>query len=164
MSSSTARRMRRALMLGLIAFAMTGCGHEQVRRLPETGKTVITKTVGDQAAIVAVGQIGVPYVYGGNSVRGFDCSGLVQYAYAAAGMAVPRTTGALWHVSSPVPRSDLRAGDLLFFDVDGKMSHVGMYLGDRRFVHAPSSGKVVSIASLDAPHYSRTLIRAARPR
>lgn len=120
--------------------------------------------VGSQAAQIAYQQVGLPYRFGGSSPSGFDCSGLVHYSYAMAGAAVPRTTGALWQSSRPVERDALRAGDLLFFDVNGKMSHVGMYIGDRRFVHAPSSGKTVTVASLDMPYYSQALIRAGRPR
>ena len=78
-------------------------------------------------------------------------------------MNVPRTTGQLWSAASPVGRSELRAGDLLFFNIEGKMSHVGLYLGERRFVHAPQSGRKVSVDSLDSPFYRAALIRAGRP-
>ena len=119
-------------------------------------------TPGRQAATVALEQVGVPYRYGGASPNGFDCSGLVQYAYSRAGLNVPRTTGQLWTAAKPVAQQDLAAGDLLFFSIEGKMSHVGMYLGERRFVHAPQSGRAVSVASLDAPFYRSALIRAGR--
>jgi cell wall-associated NlpC family hydrolase len=109
-------------------------------------------------------QIGVPYRYGGNSPTGFDCSGLVHYAYANVGKSVPRTTAGLWSELSPIGRDDLRIGDLLFFNIAGKMSHVGMYLGQREFVHAPSTGRFVSVESLDSDYYSRAFIRAGRPR
>ena len=117
---------------------------------------------GRQAATAALEQVGVPYRYGGSSPSGFDCSGLVQYAYSRAGVSVPRTTGQLWSAAKPVAQQDLEAGDLLFFSIEGKMSHVGMYLGERRFVHAPQSGRSVSVASLDAPFYRSALIRAGR--
>jgi cell wall-associated NlpC family hydrolase len=87
----------------------------------------------------------------------------VQYSYRQAGLKVPRTTGQLWSAASPVGRSELRAGDLLFFSIEGKMSHVGLYLGERRFVHAPQSGRKVSVDSLDSPFYRAALIRAGRP-
>ena len=102
------------------------------------------------------------YRYGGAGPDGFDCSGLVQYAYRRAGLAVPRTTGQLWAAAEQVPRSDLQAGDLLFFSIEGKMSHVGLYLGQDRFVHAPQSGRSVSVASLRAPFYRSALLRAGR--
>lgn len=120
-------------------------------------------TVGDRAAAVAISQLGVPYRYGGNSTSGFDCSGLVQYSYARAGKSVPRTTGQQWSAVTTVQRSDLQAGDLLFFSIEGKMSHVGMYIGDNEFVHAPSSGRTVTTARLDSPFYSKALLRAGRP-
>lgn len=115
-----------------------------------------------QAANVAYRQVGTPYRYGGNSPSGFDCSGLVHYSYAMVGVSVPRTTGDLWRSSTPVLRADMRPGDVLFFNVEGKMSHVGLYLGSRRFVHAPSSGRAVSIATLDSPYYSKAFVRAGR--
>ncbi len=116
------------------------------------------------AARIASQQIGAPYRYGGSSPDGFDCSGLVQYSYALAGMRVPRTTGQLWSSTQSVRRDELRSGDVLFFSIDGKMSHVGLYLGEQRFVHAPSSGRTVAIASLETPYYRKAFIRAGRPR
>ena len=113
--------------------------------------------------MVAVRQLGVPYRYGGATEQGFDCSGLVQFAYARAGKGVPRTTAAQWQTARPVVATDLRVGDLLFFRIDGKISHVGLYLGDRRFVHAPSSGREVTIANLDADYYRKTFVRGGRP-
>lgn len=120
------------------------------------------RSVGERAAAVALDQVGARYRYGGDDPEGFDCSGLVQYAYGQAGLAVPRTTTQLWAASANVERADLRVGDLLFFRIDGKMSHVGVYLGQRRFVHAPQSGRRVSVASLDAPFYRKALLRAGR--
>ncbi len=77
---------------------------------------------------------------------------------------MPRTTAQLWAGTYPVNRDDIQVGDLLFFRIDGKMSHVGMYLGDNRFVHAPSTGKVVSIANLSSDYYRKAFIRARRPK
>ena len=120
--------------------------------------------VGERAAAVALQQVGVPYRYGGSTPSGFDCSGLVHYSYANAGKSVPRTTAALWNDLTPVQNRNMRVGDLLFFSISGKMSHVGMYLGGGRFVHAPSSGKVVSVESLGSDFYRQAFIRAGRPR
>jgi cell wall-associated NlpC family hydrolase len=116
-----------------------------------------------KAAAIALQQVGVPYRYGGRSPGGFDCSGLVFFAYQAVGKRLPRTTGQLWSELPPVSRQDLRIGDVLFFKVGGKMSHVGMYLGEDRFVHAPSTGRTVSVASLNSPFYDAALLRAGRP-
>jgi len=125
-----------------------------------SGRTVI----GERAAAVALQQVGVPYRYGGTTPSGFDCSGLMHYSYAHAGKSVPRTTAALWDALAPIQNHNLRVGDLLFFRISGKVSHVGMYLGNGRFVHAPSSGKAVSVASLGTDYYRKAFIRAGRPR
>ena len=119
---------------------------------------------GQMAAQIALQQVGVPYRYGGQSPSGFDCSGLVHYSYRQAGKAVPRTTAQLWSGTTPVSSPDMQVGDVLFFSIEGKMSHVGLYLGDGRFVHAPSTGKTVSVASLSSAFYRDALIRAGRPR
>lgn len=115
-----------------------------------------------RAAIVATRQVGVPYRYGGSSPAGFDCSGLVHYSFARAGVSVPRTTSQLWSATRTVAAGELREGDLLFFRFGGKMSHVGMYLGNSRFVHAPSSGKRVTVQSLASDVYRDAFVRAGR--
>ena len=137
--------------------AMVACGSNPPDRAGEQ-----TVAVGDRVATIALDQLGAPYRYGGNSPGGFDCSGLVQYSYSLAGYSVPRTTGQLWSAAKTVDRRELRAGDLLFFSIEGKMSHVGLYLGEQRFVHAPQSGRSVSVASLEAPFYKAAFIRAGR--
>jgi len=154
------------LMLGMVSACSSQPVAETARspsaspvRQPENLRS---KTVGERAAEVALRQVGVPYRYGGNSVSGFDCSGLVHYSYSRAGKRVPRTTGQLWSSTAPVDRSRLQAGDLLFFSIEGKMSHVGLYLGGERFVHAPSSGRSVRVEDLRAPFYASALIRAGR--
>ncbi|NNC76981.1 MAG: C40 family peptidase [Woeseiaceae bacterium] len=121
-------------------------------------------SVGERAVSIAVAQIGVPYRYGGQAPSGFDCSGLVHYSYLRAGKSIPRTTGQLWKNANTVQPSEMQAGDLLFFSINGKMQHVGMYIGDDQFVHAPSTGKHVQVASLDSDFYQNALLRAGRPR
>lgn len=152
-----------------MAIALLGFMHGCASSPPPTKATTPSKApgqldLGHRAAGVALDQVGVPYRYGGNSPSGFDCSGLVQYSYSRAGKSMPRTTGQLWNATHPVDRDELRRGDLLFFNIDGKMSHVGVYVGDRRFVHAPSSGRSVTVASLDAPYYRSAFIRGGRPK
>lgn len=132
--------------------------------VPASARRNMRRTQGEYAAAAALKQVGVPYRYGGSTSRGFDCSGLISYAYAIAGKAMPRTTSALWRDLQPVGVHQLRVGDVLFFDIEGKMSHVGLYIGDNRFVHAPSSGKSVTVARLDGSFYRRALIRGGRPR
>jgi cell wall-associated NlpC family hydrolase len=171
MSSLSASIVTRAAVFCIVGLVLTGCGHDPVRRAPQSNADSRLQTVtiarqqrpGEQAAIVAVGQIGVPYRYGGSSARGFDCSGLVQYAWSKAGAKIPRTTSEQWRLIAPISNKDLRAGDLLFFRIDGRISHVGLYLGDRRFVHAPATGREVSVADLDSDFYRRAFVRGARP-
>lgn len=150
-------------LLGLISACSSQPPERAVNRTARI-PVVHSTSIGERAAAVALQQVGVPYRYGGSTTSGFDCSGLVQYSYRRAGKTVPRTTGQLWSSTSTVNRNELQAGDLLFFSIDGKMSHVGMYLGGQRFVHAPSTGRKVTVASLDSPFYSRALVRAGRPK
>ena len=107
--------------------------------------------------------LGTPYHYGGASPQGgFDCSGLIYYSFKQAGMNAPRTTQTLYRNAFTVDPKSLRQGDLLFFRIEGKVSHVGLYIGGNAFVHAPSSGKRVSYASLDNPYWHDRLIKAGR--
>ena len=118
--------------------------------------------VAARAAEHALSMQGKPYRYGGNTPAGFDCSGLVQYGYGRAGVRIPHGTEALRRLSSPIKTSHLQRGDLLFFDQEGKRSsHVGIYVGKDRFVHAPSTGKHVYVASL-ADSYWRKHFAGAR--
>ena len=160
----------RFFSLAITVLSLAACGANPAAppaaKEPSSGQVVNRVervTAGDRAAAVALEQVGVPYRYGGSTPSGFDCSGLVQYSYTRAGVRVPRTTGQLWSASNPVGRGELRAGDLLFFSIEGKMSHVGVYLGEQRFVHAPQSGRKVSVASLSSPFYRAAFIRAGRP-
>ncbi len=119
--------------------------------------------VAARAAEHARNMVGKPYLYGGNSPNGFDCSGLVQYSYQRAGVSVPRTTRSQLKTGLPVTARALRAGDLVFFDQEGsKYSHVGIYIGDGRFVHAPSSGKRVRIDRLDKRYWRNHFVAARR--
>jgi len=117
----------------------------------------------ERAAGVALKMVGKPYRYGGSSPAGFDCSGLVHFSFRQAGVSLPRSTGAQLVTGVRVRLSGVRRGDLLFFDEEGKKkSHVGIYLGDGRFVHAPSSGKHVRTDSLDAPYWKKHFSEARR--
>ena len=102
-------------------------------------------TVAERAAQLARTQLGVPYRWGGASPAGFDCSGLVMWAYGRLGIPLPHNAAALFGVGRAVPRSALRPGDLLFFR---GLGHVGIYVGQGRMVHAPQSGRRVEIQSL----------------
>jgi cell wall-associated NlpC family hydrolase len=117
-----------------------------------------------RAAEEALKMVGKPYRYGGSTPSGgFDCSGLVHFGFRQAGVSVPRSTEQQLLASVRVRQSELRRGDLLFFDQEGKKnSHVGIYLGRGKFVHAPSSGKHVRTDRLDAPYWKRHLSEARR--
>jgi len=150
-------------MLGL-ASGCTSAPATKMHTGPVADKFPLSGRVGEEAAAIAVDQVGVPYRYGGSSPSGFDCSGLVQYSYSRAGKPLPRTTGQLWSSTQAVARRELRVGDLIFFNIDGKMSHVGLYLGGQRFVHAPSSGRTVTVASLDSSFYKAAFLSGGRPK
>lgn len=169
MISQPARIVRRLVLIVTIVCGASACSSQaptkQASR-PQSDLVVAAShraSVGERAAAVALQQVGIPYRYGGSTPSGFDCSGLVHYSYARAGKSVPRTTKGLWANLAPVDTRRMRVGDLLFFKIAGKMSHVGMYLGKGRFVHAPATGRVVSVASLESDYYRRALIRAGRP-
>ncbi len=146
-----------ALLL-LVAGLLSGCAGNDTAEPPRSVDR------GDLAAATALRQVGVPYRYGGSDTSGFDCSGLVQYSWGRAGVSVPRTTGQQWSGIPAVDASNLRRGDVLFFNIEGKMSHVGLYVGDGRFVHAPSTGRTVVVEDLNSAYYSSRLLRAGRPR
>ena len=118
---------------------------------------------GERAAKIAQAQIGVRYRFGGVSpTTGFDCSGLVYFSFTEAGVRVPRTSRDQFRAARKIALTDAKPGDIVFFQDQEKLSHVGIYLGDRRFVHAPSSGKTVSIADIDAPYYQEHLVAVGR--
>jgi len=146
---------------GLAALALGGCG-----TTPHSGPAQYAARDGQSVAAArqdvvraAARQIGTPYRYGDNGRRGFDCSGLVQYAHHQAGVEIPRTTSAQWAAARRPDRRHLLPGDLLFFSIgEKKARHVGIYEGDGMFIHAPSSGKAVGRASLDNPYWQNRLI------
>lgn len=114
---------------------------------------------GGDAASVALRYLGVPYVWGGSSPSGFDCSGLVMFAYAHVGVSLPHSSYAQWSSGRHVAKSELQRGDLVFFSGRG---HVGIYLGGGSFVHAPHSGTVVQIDSMSGGWYTSSYDGAVR--
>jgi len=114
----------------------------------------------------AIGLVGLPYRYGGNSPKGgFDCSGLVDFVFRdAAGLVLPRSTRELIDIRAPrVDRDDLQPGDLVFFNPrGGKVSHIGIYVGEERFVPAPSNGGTVRLDRLTDPFWAKHYVSAKR--
>jgi cell wall-associated NlpC family hydrolase len=144
------------LITPLLAALVTACSSAPVA---SSKRVEAAPAAPERAASVALKMVGKRYRMGGESPStGFDCSGLVQFSYRQAGLSVPRSTEQQLRVSRAVKRSELRRGDLLFFDQENKKhSHVGIYLGDGRFVHAPSSGKQVRIDRLDSRYWQAHL-------
>ena len=102
---------------------------------------------------IATQYIGVPYVYGGTSTSGFDCSGYTRYVMEQLGVSLPRTSASMYQEGTAVDKSDLQPGDLVFFNTSGKgVSHVGIFLGDGNFIHS-QTGKGVSITSINDKWY-----------
>ena len=103
-------------------------------------------SIGAQAVSIAMQYLGVPYVWGGSSPGGFDCSGLTSYVYAQLGIGLSHYTGSQWNEGTRVPADQLLPGDLVFFHSD--LHHMGMYIGNGQMIHAPQTGDVVKIAPL----------------
>jgi cell wall-associated NlpC family hydrolase len=107
--------------------------------------------------------VGRPYKYSGHSPQGFDCSGLVLYSYRKAGIELPHGTAELRQISRTVSSNEMRKGDLIFFDINGrKYSHVGIYAGNNRFIHAASSRKAVRIDNLLDAYWKERLREVRR--
>ncbi len=104
--------------------------------------------------------IGTPYLYGGTSPKGFDCSGLVQFVYKQVGIFLPRTSHAQYQSLTKIDHPEV--GDLVFFAYDKHINHVGIYVGNNKMLHAPSSNKHVEIASLDSPYWQKRYAGARR--
>lgn len=125
--------------------------HERTRPKP---------TVGDRAARIALRAVGIPYRWGGASpATGFDCSGLVYWAFGRLGIALPHSSYALYDQGQRVARSRMKAGDLLFFS---GLGHVGIYIGRGRMVHAPHSGTRVQVVRLARSSYGAHLVGVRR--
>lgn len=155
-----------ALFLGLSACssppARTGSG-APTRHEGYQDATAYSQRAND-VLLRALGLVGTPYRYGGNTPEGgFDCSGLVGFVFRdAAGIQLPRSTSGLMDLRArKVDRKDLQPGDLVLFAPDGG-GHVGIYVGEGRFVHAPSSGGTVRMDRLDSPYWARVYAGARR--
>jgi cell wall-associated NlpC family hydrolase len=141
--------------------AATGVSQQSLAardRVEAHRRLLVPASLGSQAARIALQAVGTPYRWGGSSRHGFDCSGLVMWAYARLGVALPHQAASQAHLGRRVPRRKLLPGDLVFFSGYG---HVGMYIGEGRMVHAPQSGERVRVERLSG-NYGRRLVEARR--
>lgn len=168
---ASSRFLRAPLLLALAAAAFAAApAYAQSARAPtiadKARSTAETVWHGAQdLAMFALGLIGVDYRYGGETPEGgLDCSGLVRHVFQqVTGVTLPRTSKELARIGAPVARDDLEAGDLVFFDTRRfAFSHVGIYLGDGRFIHAPSRGSEVEIAELTNSYWRKHFNGARR--
>jgi cell wall-associated NlpC family hydrolase len=164
------RRCHVALALCACAFMLAGCAPFRTG-LPSTGAPAPGSAAmheGDAIARAALAQMGAPYRFGGaEPARGFDCSGLVFYTHGRQGIAVPRTAAEQFAAARRVDPGDLEPGDLVFYRIvpgSRDVTHVGIYVGQGRFVHAPQSGRHVGEALLDDPYWRQRFAGAGRLR
>lgn len=147
---------RFGILLVLLMALLAGCGSKPHRTQGEAQA--------NDVLFRAIGLVGTPYRYGGNTpAGGFDCSGLVGYVYReSAGLSLPRTTTQIAEVrADKIKRKSLVPGDLVFFG-KRKVNHVGIYVGDGRFVHAPSTGGTVRMDMLDGAYWKDHYLFAKR--
>jgi cell wall-associated NlpC family hydrolase len=121
-----------------------------------------TSTVGNEVAMRAISLLGAPYQWGGSGPTSFDCSGLVRFIHGQLGIDAPRTAAEQFSAATPVDLNRIEPGDLLFFRIKGRISHVAIYAGEGRFVHAPQTGRSVELRTLDDEFYRPRLVGAGR--
>ena len=143
--------MTRTILI-LITLLISGCQHTQTTQYSKA----------ETASQIAKSMIGQPYRYGGQSPGGFDCSGLVWYSYKKVGVNTARTSKELRKQAKKISRKKMRAGDLVFFKGWIRTGHVGIYAGNGRFIHAPSSGKKIKIDRLDTGYWDEHFKSAGR--
>ncbi|WP_157271802.1 C40 family peptidase [Azohydromonas aeria] len=133
--------------------------------LTSPGISRLSEEQGRDATVYALGLVGTPYRWGGNTPEsGFDCSGLIAHVYRhAAGVASPRSTAELQGWGGDVPVQSLRSGDLVLFGASRRVTHAGIFVGNDRFVHAPSTGGQVRLERMSAPYWSQRLLAVRRP-
>jgi cell wall-associated NlpC family hydrolase len=143
-----------------LALALQGCFSSPPRSARPAPARV---TVGQEIAMRAISLLGAPYKWGASGPNAFDCSGLVRFVHAQVGISVPRTAAEQFSAATPVELDRIQPGDLLFFRIKGRrVSHVAIYAGDGRFIHAPQTGRPVEFRELEDEYYQKRLVGAGR--
>ena len=164
MSAALSRRALRFTVVLLAALLLAACSSRMAVRPSSVAAPRITADPND-ILFRAISLVGTPYRYGGNTPEsGFDCSGLIGYVfYDVAGARLPRSAADIDRLDAPpVSRQKLVAGDLVFFRDGGSISHIGIYVGEGRFVHAPSRGGTVRLDALDGDYWRQHYVGAKR--
>ena len=156
------RKLVPPVLLLAAGLLLAGCGTAPAARSSAYAR--LSAEQSSDIAIHALGLVGTPYRFGGNTPEGgFDCSGLIGYVYnSRAGVAPPRTVALLSGFGASVPEDELRTGDLVVFG-GGRPTHAGIYVGEGRFVHAPSSGGTVRLDHLRSRYWAQQSASSRRP-
>lgn len=153
------------LYMAALLIMLTGCATSSNQPPYPVAPPRLSAEEASDVTIYAISLVGTPYRYGGNTpASGFDCSGLIGHVYKTrAGIASPRTVAALTSWGQQVPSSAVRTGDLVVFVQNGVATHAGIYVGENRFVHAPSTGGEVRLDRLTSVYWSRQAFSFRRP-
>ena len=154
-----------------VFIVLTGCSAPEKQTASVTASSSVAQppplaanvVVGEKATSLAESLLGTPYLYGGSSPAGMDCSGLIWYVFGQLGIEVPRTSRQQAADSRDVSFEEAQLGDIFFFAMDAKrgVSHAGIYAGDGRFIHAPKAGKTVSFAEYNN-YWQARLVKIGR--